>query len=221
MTTSNSQLNFIPCTDSRLNQVCDEILVDQISSKETQNIITDMLEFAGYEANPGQLTPGKNYRRMVGLAAPQVGVMKRIVIVDTLINPPDIKKLKLEAFINPKIIWKSQKKESYPEACYSVPFHYNGVMHRSKAIVIEAYTKKGEFIRKRFEGYTARIFQHEIEHLDGKRFPISLKSSKELHIVPSEVMAKIEYRNGKWKIWNNIASQKTFENLQKGIYLPE
>lgn len=94
----------------------------------------------------------------VGLAAPQINVMKRIIVVNT----GD----KVEAFINPEIIKKSLKKEKQEEGCLSVPGCILEIS-RPKQVKIKAQTVKGDVIEIEAEDLTARIFQHEIDHLNG------------------------------------------------------
>ena len=211
--TVEAKVSFIDCADSRLNQTAKSVEPTNILSDEIQKLIFDMLELSGYEANPKS-----NYApRLVGLAAPQVGVMKRVIVVDTGFNIETRSKHNLQAFINPEIIWKSDETSMYPEGCYSVPKEYAGVTNRADAVVVEAYNTKGEKIRERYEGYTARVFQHECEHLDGVRFPMLLKNHNYLHFAPLEQSERATYRNN-WKTWDKVASQETLENFQKGIY---
>ncbi|OGS27952.1 MAG: peptide deformylase [Elusimicrobia bacterium RIFOXYB2_FULL_48_7] len=93
----------------------------------------------------------------VGLAAPQIGVSKRIIVVDIGEG--------LHVFINPKIIWH-QGKEVFQEGCLSFPGIYLDIK-RSKEIVVEGLDNKGESIQYGAQGLLARVLQHEIDHLDG------------------------------------------------------
>ena len=94
----------------------------------------------------------------VGLAASQVGELKRVIIVQLEKGP--------EVFINPKIIKKSKETEIGEEGCLSFPGLFLKIK-RKKEIEIEALNEKGEKIHLKTEGLPARIFQHEIDHLDG------------------------------------------------------
>ncbi|HMB25839.1 MAG TPA: peptide deformylase, partial [Patescibacteria group bacterium] len=105
----------------------------------------------------------------VGLAGPQVGVTKRLIIVNT--------KNGTKCFINPEIVKKSWKKEAGEEGCLSVPGVY-GSVKRSVRVVIHAYDRNGEKIKLETKGLLARIFQHEIDHLNGVLFIDKIKNGK-------------------------------------------
>ncbi|EKX50472.1 hypothetical protein GUITHDRAFT_66830, partial [Guillardia theta CCMP2712] len=111
--------------------------------------------------------------RGVGLAAPQakqVGINKRIMVF----NPEGDKKKWLQeiALINPKIVEMSEGTDVETEACLSFP-GMQGKVRRHKWIKIEAQDLKGKTIKKKarnflqFTGWTARVFQHEYDHLEG------------------------------------------------------
>lgn len=97
----------------------------------------------------------------IGLAAPQVGELKRIIVVQTEKGS--------EIFINPKIIKKSKETIIDEEGCLSFPGLFLKIK-RAKEVEIEALNERGEKIQVRAEGLPARIFQHEIDHLDGILF---------------------------------------------------
>jgi peptide deformylase len=103
----------------------------------------------------------------VGIAAPQIGINRRVVAVQRF----DKEGYPFEVYPNIRIIWKSANLAKGPEGCLSVPNHRGEVM-RSQEITIE-YTDmtrlhEGDHrIRETIEGFTAVIFQHEIDHLEG------------------------------------------------------
>lgn len=100
----------------------------------------------------------------VGLAAPQVGINKRLMVYN---ESGDKKKWLNEiVMVNPKIVEFSEAKDVEVEACLSFP-DMNGKVERSKWIKVEAQNLKGKKIKKKFKGWEARIFQHEYDHLDG------------------------------------------------------
>jgi len=100
----------------------------------------------------------------VGLAAPQVGVNKRLMVY----NPSGDPKRWLDetVLVNPKIVEFSEAKDEEIEGCLSFP-NMSGEVVRSKWIKVEAMNLKGKKIKKKFAGWEARIFQHEYDHLDG------------------------------------------------------
>uniref|UniRef100_A0A7S2XZL6 Peptide deformylase n=1 Tax=Fibrocapsa japonica TaxID=94617 RepID=A0A7S2XZL6_9STRA len=100
----------------------------------------------------------------VGLAAPQVGVNKRVMVF----NPEG----SFESFysevilVNPEIVDKSEATDFENEGCLSFP-KIRGDVERSESIKVKAFNVKGKPIKREYHGWTARIFQHEYDHLDG------------------------------------------------------
>jgi len=108
----------------------------------------------------------------VGIAAPQVGINRKVIWVqrfDKEGNP-------LEYFINPVIVWKSELQNLGPEGDLSIP-EFRDQFYRSKVIQLEYVDLKGQKYSEIVEGFTAVIFQHEIDHLFG--ILISDKKEKE------------------------------------------
>jgi len=97
----------------------------------------------------------------IGLAANQVDVLKRIIVINTKDGPL--------ALINPKISNKSFKKEKAEEGCLSVPGVY-GIVKRHKKLTVSALTQDISKIKLKVSGLFARVIQHEIDHLDGILF---------------------------------------------------
>lgn len=93
----------------------------------------------------------------VGLAAPQVGVLKRVIVVDVGEG--------LTALVNPKVLWR-QGKVTAPEGCLSLPGMFLEIK-RSQEVIVEGIDKKGETKRIGAAGLYARALQHEIDHLNG------------------------------------------------------
>ncbi|VAX09369.1 Peptide deformylase [hydrothermal vent metagenome] len=103
----------------------------------------------------------------VGIAAPQVGCLQRIVIVDVS-SKPKIKQHGRLVLINPEILeWEGMAKGR--EGCMSVP-DFTGNVIRAKNIKLQAYDEKGDVHEYDMEGFEARAVQHEIDHLDGLLF---------------------------------------------------
>ena len=100
----------------------------------------------------------------VGLAAPQVGVNKRMMVYNPSGDPK--KWLEEVVLVNPRITTKSESTDVETEGCLSFP-DMNGDVQRSKWIKVEALTPKGRKVKKKYTGWEARIFQHEYDHLDG------------------------------------------------------
>ncbi|NYE25192.1 peptide deformylase [Pigmentiphaga litoralis] len=112
----------------------------------------------------------------VGLAATQVDVHERIVVIDVSEDKSD-----LLVLINPEITWKSDDTKVYEEGCLSVPGIYDEVA-RSSQITVRALNEKGEHYEFDAEGLLAVCVQHELDHLEGKVFVEYLSNLKQTRI---------------------------------------
>ncbi len=106
------------------------------------------------------------------LAAPQIGVAKRIFILSSRVFGPESehggKDLPL-VYINPRIVRRARKKELMDEGCLSVRGKY-GTIKRARGVTIEAYDTEGKKFTRGAGGLLAQVFQHECDHLDGILF---------------------------------------------------
>ncbi len=110
----------------------------------------------------------------VGLAAPQIGKLISLTVIEGM---PDVDEegneipdsRQLFVVVNPKITWRSQETVDGIEGCLSIP-GYVGEVERSDAIRVRAQDGRGKKIKMRLTGWTARIFQHEIDHLNGELY---------------------------------------------------
>lgn len=125
---------------------------------ELQQLIDDMIETM-------REAPG------VGLAAPQVGRSLKLTVIETL---PELDEegneiegsRDLYVITNPEVVWTSRKMVDGIEGCLSIP-GYLGEVERHESIRVRAQDRFGKKIKLRLGGWTARIFQHEIDHLNG------------------------------------------------------
>lgn len=103
-----------------------------------------------------------------GLAAPQIGVSKRVVIVDGDVVSEEFPYLKgfFRTLINPVVTSQSDKKCEYSEGCLSVPGVYADVV-RPESITVEYYNENLEKVTETFDKFGCRMVQHELSHLDG------------------------------------------------------
>jgi peptide deformylase len=128
---------------------------------DVRQLMDDMLETM-YDA------PG------IGLAAPQIGVSKRIIVVD--VAPKDAPRQPLR-MANPELIWVSDDDSSYEEGCLSVPEHYADVV-RPATIRVRYLDENNEMQERAADGLLATCIQHEIDHLDGILFIDHLSALK-------------------------------------------
>lgn len=117
----------------------------------------------------------------VGIAAPQVYEPVRVFIVASHPNPryPKAPKMKPTAMINPKLVSHSPQKAKDWEGCLSIP-GIRGLVPRFTEIKVEYFDRKGKLVRRGFRDFVARIFQHELDHLDGRLFLDRLDSTNDL-----------------------------------------
>ena len=102
----------------------------------------------------------------IGLAANQIGLPWSVFVgqVSSAQGKP-----KFYALFNPKVAWASQETSGFEEGCLSIPRRY-GVVSRAEKVVVEAQDKQGRPVKIKAWGLLARMFQHEIDHLNGAVF---------------------------------------------------
>ncbi len=105
----------------------------------------------------------------VGLAAPQIGKSTRLIVVEYGNDEDDEAPKRLFTVANPEIVQRSEETEMGIEACLSVP-GLAGDVERSIRIIVKGMNRKGQPVKYKLSDWLARIFQHEIDHLDGILF---------------------------------------------------
>ncbi|MCF8722231.1 peptide deformylase [Nitrospina gracilis] len=144
-----------------LRRVADPVGLEQLTApgdNELQKFIDDMIETMHDEGG-------------VGIAAPQVQRSLQIIVVEYQGNEryPDGAEIPLEVYVNPVITWVSEEKKEFWEGCLSVK-DLRGLVRRPSACTMEAYTRRGERVVVKADGFLAVVLQHEIDHLNGKVF---------------------------------------------------
>ena len=124
---------------------------------DIKTLISDMIETM-------RVAPG------VGLAAPQVGISNRVIVVEYGDENDDEAPKKLYTLINPEITFPSELKVSGIEGCLSVP-GLLGEVDRYTIAIVHGMNRQGKPVKIVAGGWLARVFQHEIDHLDGILFP--------------------------------------------------
>jgi peptide deformylase len=100
-----------------------------------------------------------------GLAAPQIGVLERVIVVQLPEDEEDPQSGKLFALCNPQIV-RADGEEEGDEGCLCLP-GYAGEVKRATSVTVKAQDRRGRKVRIKAEGFLARVFQHEVDHLDG------------------------------------------------------
>ena len=132
--------------------------------KNLQTLIDDMIETM-------REAPG------VGLAAPQIGIPDRLIVIE-FVDPPEDEdeeepkevKPKLYVMANPEIVKTSEEKVLGVEGCLSIP-GLVGEVERFSMVQVKGLNRRGQPMKVKAEGWLARIFQHEIDHVNGVVFP--------------------------------------------------
>lgn len=102
----------------------------------------------------------------VGLAAPQVGESQRLIVVEYGDEEDEEAPKRLYVLVNPEIVLHSEETEMGVEACLSVP-DLAGDVDRWERVTIKGQNRRGQIVKYKAAGWLARIFQHEMDHLDG------------------------------------------------------
>ena len=102
----------------------------------------------------------------VGLAAPQIGVSKRVIVIEFGDEQDETIPKQLYIMVNPEIVSASEEKVSGIEGCLSVP-KFVGEVDRANVVTVRGQDARGKKVKIRAQGWLARIFQHEIDHING------------------------------------------------------
>lgn len=154
-----------------------EVDPGQIDSPGVQDIIEDMI--VSLAAAGG-----------VGLAAPQISVSQRIIIINipamNRVGYGDIEETPLLVMINPEIVSSSEETRRAPEACLSINSadggRYEGVVTRPEKVRVRGYDRNGNEITVDADKFLSRALQHEVDHLDGILFTDRIRDLKDLRI---------------------------------------
>lgn len=165
-----AKLDIIIAPDPRLKIKCAPVARVDASIRR---LMDDMLETM--YAAPG-----------IGLAAPQVGAPKRIIVVDAALKgqPPQPHRM-----ANPEIVWVSDEDAVYNEGCLSLPEHYADVI-RPRSVRVRFLDHENEIRELEADGLLATCVQHEMDHLDGVLFVDHISALKRNMILRKLVKAK-------------------------------
>jgi len=141
-------LNILKYPDKRLHKVAKPV---EVVNDRIRKLVADMAETM--YAAPG-----------VGLAATQVDVHERVIVIDTSDTHDQ-----LQAFINPEVIWKSDETSKYEEGCLSIPEYYEEVERPAK-VKVKYLDLEGKAHEIEVSGLLATCLQHEIDHTNGVLF---------------------------------------------------
>jgi len=121
--------------------------------EELRSLVDDMFETMAYAEG-------------AGLAAPQVGISRRVLVADARRDAGDHARV---ALVNPRVVETGDETDRAPEGCLSIP-GVSEVVARPYRVVVEGFDPYGEPVRLEAEDLFARVLQHEVDHLDGILF---------------------------------------------------
>jgi peptide deformylase len=194
-----------------LNSVASEVNVAEITSRKVRQIIDQMHKIAAGKHEEGGA-------QMVGLAAPQVGVAERIIIIDVNAGGIERQAQEMKVLINPRVIDSSSDCVDGREGCWSCD-DFCANVPRASWVDIEALDTKGHTIHQKFSGFTARIVQHEVDHLDGIRCidRVPLEEPWRLHLVHKDNAEEFERYRKEWASWKQTFPRSEWEKFRKGV----
>ena len=194
-------LKVLKPTDPKLRKPCKEITRRELRTKKIQNIIESMLDIVYGRSNKGEKR-NRDKPMTVGLSANQVGILKRISIVDLAISSKGFNDINV--LINPKIIWHSKAKSEFREGCVNLP-HIWGMVPRYKSVTVQALDRSGNELTIKAKGWTAVLLQHEIDHLNGNLFIDHLPDPKKAHYVDEDNMQLYREKHKEWDKFEDVS----------------
>lgn len=199
--------HFLEANDPRLTQVSSPVPLDAITGPQTKADLERMYAIAYPEQSD------RSKAILVGVSASQLGIPRRIVLIDVAADGHggvgD-----LRTYINPVITERSSEEYEWYEGCYSTA-PVCGIVSRPLRITIEAFSPEGQPIKEQHEGYVARVFQHEIDHLDGRVFIDRITNDDHLHWVESSDYPQYRDAEG-WRNWSKKHPRERWHQIKNG-----
>ena len=161
--------NVLELGHPKLREIAQEVAPDEFGSTEILQLIEDLIDTM-------------RARHGAGIAATQIGVAKRVFVIEVNDNPryPYKPKIPLTVLVNPQLRILGDETVSVIEGCLSVP-DLRGRVERFAQVELTAMTPEGQPLTLRARGLSAGTLQHELDHLDGLLFTDRLESSEQLY----------------------------------------
>ena len=175
--------------------------------EQQPEVPVDSIPNGDFQHNLSILKSAQEDSQGIGIAAPQIGWKARVMTVgistENQYRYPQAPKIPFEYWINPEIVASGSDTCWTWEGCLSVP-GMRAWVERPESVEIRGYNEQGQMIEKKLDGFHARVFQHEMDHLDGILFP--MRVSQVAHIIPNEAIAN----QGSWAAgWPTPNARKT------------
>ena len=207
-TENPDHLELVAPTNVVLNKRSAPVSAAELESAYIQAVIDRMLALAAGKGHGKHDT-----RQMVGLAAPQLGLSKRIIFIDISADGSN-KSQSLQEVINPNITKHSKRTMPGREGCWSCG-NICGQVERATEVTLEGVDRHGKSVKYELSDFVARIAQHETDHLDGIRFPdrIPVDEPEHLHWVLPEQFQ--DYREN-WMHWQRLCPRSRWKEMKAG-----
>lgn len=206
----NKLVDPIECA-ALLNSPSEPVPLEAICSPEIQHVVDDMMFIAVGKDKEGGA-------QMVGLAAPQIGILKQIAILD-IAATGQREKQEMVVLINPRIVEQSTDAlVDGREGCWSCG-DYCANVPRLEWVIIDAFDREGDPVHMRVDGFTARIAQHEIDHLGGVRCidRVPLSEPERLHLVNKDNIDEFNLYRANWRDWKQTFPREEWERFRDGV----
>jgi peptide deformylase len=199
-------LPFLPPRDPRLFLTSTPVESHEIGSRSFNETIEHLMTTAAaHQADPEQGI-------LVGLAASQIGIPRRIILIDTKANGRG-QVGELKVIINPHISHRSTATQEWYEGCYSTQ-PVCGVVERPTHIKLAGLDIQNRPVSYDLQGYTARIAMHELDHLEGKFFIDLISDDAKLHLVEDKDYPAYRDAEG-WRNWTKRYPRTQWEALKR------
>lgn len=179
-------IKIVKDTEKSLRMPCVDVTLPL--SAEDKATLDEMLQYLKDSQDEEFRKAHPEVREGVGLAAPQIGLNKKMLVVYYPVD--DEGNYVMHQLVNPKIIVESIKKCYLPggEGCLSVDKEHEGLIHRAYRIDVKAYeASTGEMVKITARGYDAIVLQHEIDHLSGILFYDHIDKNNPMQPLPGAV----------------------------------
>ena len=194
-------LTVLKPRDLLLRTVCVPISKKALKTTKLQETIDALLDFVYSNNNKGKKM-NKNKAMTVGLSANQVGITKRIAIVDLAIGKKTYNDI--HVLINSEIVWHSKTIVVRSESCVNLPNIW-GFVKRYKKIKVKTLDRSGNELLLTLTGWPAILLQHEIDHLNGKLFIDKLEDPKRAHLVTDEEYKTYKKDKKNWHTYIDVS----------------
>lgn len=195
------ELTVLAPKDTILRTPCLPLTKRDLRKTTVQQEIEALIDFVYGNNNKGK-NRNRNHAMTVGLSANQVGLNKRISIVDMAIGKRGYSDI--QVLINPEITWMSTATVENCEGCVNLPSIW-GYVKRSKRIKVKALDRSGNEIALTLNGWPAILLQHEIDHLNGKLFIDKLPDAKGAFHVEDGDYQKFKQEKRAWKKFIDVS----------------